>query len=289
MLRADESALGFRQVGAQAGVAPSGRLRLGGFQQLVVGGEVGAAGGGVPEVIADGPAADIQAAGAGIHEADGQFGILPAPAGERFVVAVDLDEVVAPDGEVAAAYAAQVRTVAAGGPGPAVGVFEAAKLAAKERAATVGGEFAQAKERRPGLLNQRTVALHERTRPRQPQVIGNKGGVGNGVAVEEHEVGAGGPGDGEVKDARAAEAGVLLPNPGAREGLLGSPGFKGGAGLVVGAVVGKHDFLRQLSLAAKAVEEPKKVVGLVEGVDHKSQRRRGAHGADLRLASRTLA
>jgi hypothetical protein len=109
-------------------------------------------------------------------------------------------------------------------------VFEAAKLAAKERAATVGGEFAQAKERRPGLLNQRTVALHERTRPGQPQVIGNKGGVGNGVAVEEHEVGAGGPGDGEVKDARAAEAGVLLPNPGARERLPGRPGFKGSAG-----------------------------------------------------------
>ena len=238
-------------MGAQAGVAPGGLLGLGGLEQLVVGGQVGAAGGGVPEVIADRPAADIQAAGAGVHQADGQLGILAAPAGEGFVVAVDLEEVVAPDGEVAAAYAAQVGAVAAGGPGPAVGVFEAAKLAAKERAAAVGGEIAQAKERRPSLLNQRAVALDERAGSRQPQVIGHKGGVGDGVAVQEHQVGAGGAGDGEVQDARAAEAGVLLPDPGAREGLLRRPAFKGGAGLVVGAVVGQHDFVRQLRLPAQ--------------------------------------
>ena len=133
------------------------------------------------------------------------------------------------------------------------------------------------------------MALDERARSRQPQVIGHEGGVGDGVAVQEHQVGAGGPGDGEVQDAGAAEAGVLLPNPGAGEGLPGRPAFKGGAGLVVGAVVGQHDFLRQLSLPAKGVEQPQQVVGLVEGVDHEGQRRGGAHAADLRRASRTLA
>jgi hypothetical protein len=91
----------------------------------------------VPKMIADGPAADIQAAGAGVHQADGQLGILAAPASEGFVVAVDFEEVVAPDGEVAAAYAAQVGTVAAGGPGPAVGVLEAAQLPAEEGPAAV--------------------------------------------------------------------------------------------------------------------------------------------------------
>ena len=107
-------ARGLGPVRAQAGVTPGGLLGLGGLEQLVVGGQAGAAGGGVPEVIADRPAADIQAAGAGVHQADGQFGILAAPAGEGFVVAVDLEEVVAPDGQVTAAYAAQVGTVAAG-------------------------------------------------------------------------------------------------------------------------------------------------------------------------------
>ena len=80
--------------------------------------------------------------------------------------------------------------------------------------------------------------------------------------------GAGCAGDGEVQDARPAEAGVLLPNPAARQSLPCSPAFKDGTGLVVRAVVGQYDFLRQLSLPVKSIKEPKQVVGLVEGIDH---------------------
>jgi len=61
-MRLGWSALGFEQVGPQAGVAPGGLLRQGGFQQLVIGGQVGAAGWRMPEVIADCPATDIQTA-----------------------------------------------------------------------------------------------------------------------------------------------------------------------------------------------------------------------------------
>ena len=73
------------------------------------------------------------------------------------------------------------------------------------------------------------------------------------------------------------------------EGLLRRPALEGGAGFVVRAVVGEHDLLRQLSLPGEGVQQPKQVVGLVEGVDHQGQRGRGAHFADLRRASRTLA
>ena len=55
----------------------------------------------------DGPMSDVVALQANMQQARSELAIFRAPGGEAFVIAVDLDDVLAPEGLVAALHAAK--------------------------------------------------------------------------------------------------------------------------------------------------------------------------------------
>lgn len=78
------------------------------FEQLVVVGQIGAARGWVPQVIAEGATSDVRALNAGVYQANGEFGVFATPANEGFIVAVYFQQIAPPDPKVAAANSMQI-------------------------------------------------------------------------------------------------------------------------------------------------------------------------------------
>jgi hypothetical protein len=199
----------------------------------------------MPKVITQCMAAQVQAAHAGIRQADGQFRIFATPADKRLVVAVNADKVVAPDGEIATANAAQAVFDFANGKRPAEGIFQAGNLILKNGASAVGGKsfwpnhaaaFSPTSARWPCTKNPRFAAS---------AMVGNEIRMRNRVAVEKNQIICARRGNRPVQDARPAEALMFLPDMLGTEWLRRPPFLKRNFRFVRRAVVGEQDFLRQ--------------------------------------------
>ena len=57
----------------------------------------------MPKMKTQGPAADVHPLNLAVHQADSQFGILPAPANKGLIVTIDLEQVFAPNTQIASA------------------------------------------------------------------------------------------------------------------------------------------------------------------------------------------
>src|SRR5260221_475575 len=77
-------------------------------QQFVIGIQRSPAGGGMPEVKTQSPAAHVDPLNTRVHQADGEFRVLTAPADECFVISIDLQKVLAPDAQITSADTAQI-------------------------------------------------------------------------------------------------------------------------------------------------------------------------------------
>src|ERR1019366_1754493 len=237
------------------------------FQQAVVSSEVRATGGRVPEGKTKRATTQIPPLEAGVEQARGPFGILAAPAGKILVVAVDAHQVIAPDGQIAAADATQMIFYFADGERPAEGIFQAGNLILQNGAAAVGGKIIFAKPCGGFLFDQRAMALNKKTAPTGSAMVGDKIRVRHRVAIKENQIVAGGGGNGLVQDLRPAKIFVRLPEMRGAEFLLCRPARKKFTRRLLRSVIGEQHFVRRHDLPRDGGQHARQIIRLIKGVD----------------------
>jgi len=205
----------------------------------------------VIQMIDDELADDRFAAYARVKKAFGQLGIFVAPADEIFVVAINTEEVLAPDPEIRAVDRTSV-IEAANRPRPAKSASPAVEPAAQEQEERM--EFTRRDSADVTSTNACAPALHERAASRLPHVIGHEAAVRQAVACEKDKIVTGRGADGPVQQGGFARLLMRLPESPDRKGQRLCPIFEYAGGLIIGTVVGDQDFGGELGLQAEAFE-----------------------------------
>ena len=225
---------------------------------------------GMVEMIDDGPAVHELAATSKVVDAGAEVGIgADTAAEETFIKTINGEDIVAPEGHVAADDAALFFVTKDDGPGKAYAFGGAADSAGDHP--PPNGFCLGIKSGDELFLDKTAAPLDPKAGLGEALVVGNELRMRNAIAIREDEILTDSLGDGFVEKNGFAKSVVRMPEVVNGECDFAAPILDEETGFVAGTIVGDEDFIGKPGLATDAPEHLRERRGLFVGADNERQ------------------